>query len=234
MRLLAIDTTSDACSVALQDGDVVAEQHRVEPREHTRILLPMIRQLLRELGLDRQDLDAVVLGNGPGSFIGMRISASVAQGLCFGADLPLVPVSSLAVIAAEVIERDSARKVAVAQDARMHEVYFATFIADDRGLPRAQGTETIISLEGAHEALQGSGWIAAGGGWLQYPQLAAACKDSITAVSSVTHPRARYLLRAGARALRQGKSIRAEQLQPAYLRMKVAEKSVEAAAREQP
>ena len=94
MRLLAIETSSEACSVALQDGEVIREQHRIEPREHTRILLPMIRQLLDESGLVAKDLDAVVLGNGPGSFIGMRISASVAQGLCFGAGLPLVPVSS--------------------------------------------------------------------------------------------------------------------------------------------
>ena len=102
MKLLAIDTSSHACSVALRIGDAVTEDHTVEPREHTRILVPMISALLEEGGIAAADLDAIVLGNGPGSFIGMRIGASVAQGLCHGAGIKLIPVSSLAAVAAEV------------------------------------------------------------------------------------------------------------------------------------
>ncbi|HSD70841.1 MAG TPA: tRNA (adenosine(37)-N6)-threonylcarbamoyltransferase complex dimerization subunit type 1 TsaB [Woeseiaceae bacterium] len=222
MRLLAIETSSEACSVALQVGEVITEQHRVEAREHTRILLPMIRQLLADQGLAATDLDAVVLGNGPGSFIGMRISASVAQGLCFGAGLPLVPISSLAAVAAEVIDTEAADKVAVAQDARMQEVYFGTFLADALRLPVLQDAETIVSVE-RPGLLQGTGWIAAGGGWLRYPQLEASCSGAVARISSVSHPRARYLLKPGASAFRQGKAIRAERLEPAYLRNKVAE-----------
>lgn len=222
MRLLAIETSSDACSVALQDGEVIREQHRVEPREHTRILLPMIRHLLDESGLTAKDLDAVVLGNGPGSFIGMRISASVAQGLCFGAGLPLVPVSSLAAIAAEVIESEAADKIAVAQDARMNEVYFATYLADAQGLPVPQDSEAIVSVE-RQDLLRGTGWSAAGGGWQRYPQLAAGCAVAIARTSCIRHPRARYLLKIGAVAYREGQTIDAARLQPAYLRTKVAE-----------
>ncbi len=222
MRLLAIETSSEACSVALQDGEVVKEQYRVEPRAHTRILLPMIRALLDESGITAKNLDAVVLGNGPGSFIGMRISASVAQGLCFGAGLPLVPVSSLAAVAAEVIESEAAEKVAVAQDARMNEVYFAAYLANDQGLPVAQEPESIVPVE-RRDLLAGTGWTAAGGGWQRYPQLAAGCAVAIVTTSAVLHPRARYLLKIGAAAYRQGQSIEAERLQPAYLRTKVAE-----------
>ncbi|MCH8335592.1 MAG: tRNA (adenosine(37)-N6)-threonylcarbamoyltransferase complex dimerization subunit type 1 TsaB, partial [Proteobacteria bacterium] len=87
MNLLAIDTSSNACSVAVQVGDENIEKHVVEPREHTKILVPMIEELLQEAGVVLSDLDAVVLGNGPGSFIGMRIGASVAQGICHGAGL---------------------------------------------------------------------------------------------------------------------------------------------------
>jgi tRNA threonylcarbamoyladenosine biosynthesis protein TsaB len=222
MRLLAIETSSDACSVALQDGDVIREQHRIEPREHTRILLPMIRQLLDESGLAAKDLDAVVLGNGPGSFIGMRISASVAQGLCFGAGLPLVPVSSLAAIAAEVIESEGADMIAVAQDAHMNEVYFATYLANSRGLPVPQDSEVIVSVERC-DLLRGTGWTAAGRGWQRYPQLARGSAAAIATTSSIWHPRARYLLKIGAAAYEQGQSIDAARLQPAYLRTKVAE-----------
>ena len=123
MNLLALDTSSNACSVALQVGDSIFEKHVVEPREHTKILVPMIEALLREADTRLSELDAVVLGNGPGSFIGMRIGASVAQGICHGAGKKIVPVSSLAAVAAEVICEHDAQNVLVAQDARMHEVY---------------------------------------------------------------------------------------------------------------
>lgn len=222
MRLLALDTTTEACSVALLDGETIVEQHRVEPRAHTRILLPMIRQLLGEGGLEPRDLDAVVLGNGPGSFIGMRISASVAQGLCFAADLPLVPVSSLAAVAAELMERAGSEKVVVAQDARMGEVYFATYRRDGRGLPAAQDAETIIPAAGSC-ILRGADWTAAGGGWQRYPQLANGCAAAISNFSKLEHPRARFLLGIGAVAIADGKAIDAERLQPAYLRTRVAE-----------
>jgi len=228
VKMLAIDTSSEACSVALQDGDLILEQHRVEARAHTRILLPMIRQLLGAKGLRTEDLQAVVLGNGPGSFIGMRIAASVAQGSCFAAGLPLVPVSSLAAVAAEVMESEHAQKVAVAQDARMDEVYFARFLQDGDGLPALQDAETIIPAN-ANGALPGKGWRTAGAGWQRYPALAAGCRDAISGCSSVIHPRARHLLGIGARAVQDGRSIDPAQLQPAYLRMKVASAAAGAA-----
>lgn len=222
MRLLAIDTSSVACSAAVLDGDAIDAQFRIEPREHTRILLPMIRRLLDERGLETKDLDAVVLGNGPGSFIGMRIAASVAQGICFGSGLPLVPVSSLLAVAAEVMECEGADKVAVAQDARMNEVYFAAYVADASGLPEAIRAEAIVPA-GRRGLLPAAAWTAAGGGWQQYPQLRVACADAIRTFSAVVHPKARYLLKTGARLLRAGSAIDAGRLEPAYLRNKVAE-----------
>ena len=93
MRLLAIDTSSDACSVALQVGAETIDKHVVEPRAHTKILIPMVEELLRDADVTLAELDAVVVGNGPGSFIGMRLGASGAQGICHGAGLQIVPVS---------------------------------------------------------------------------------------------------------------------------------------------
>ena len=108
MKLLALDTSSIACSVALGYGDQVWARHEEQPREHTRLLVPMIHGVLEEAGVQLQDLDAIVLGNGPGSFIGMRIAASVAQGLAHGSGLGIVPVSSLACVAAAVFEESDA------------------------------------------------------------------------------------------------------------------------------
>ena len=106
----------------------------------------MIRSVLDNAGLKVSDLDALVLGNGPGSFIGMRIGASVTQGLAFAAGLNIVPVSSLAAIAAEVFGSHSATHVAVAQDARVKQVYLGCFVRDDDGLPKALCDERISDL----------------------------------------------------------------------------------------
>ena len=132
MNLLAIDTSSVACSVALQHEGKVSERHEEQAREHTRLLVPMIRELLQESSVELTDLDAIVLGNGPGSFIGMRIAASVAQGLAFGSGLNIVPVSSLAAIAAQVFREHDADEVVVTQDAHMSEVYLGIFRRGDR------------------------------------------------------------------------------------------------------
>ncbi len=221
MNLLAIDTSSDACSVALQVGEKLSEKHAVEPREHTRILVPMIDELLRDAGVKLSELDAVVLGNGPGSFIGMRIGASVAQGICYGAGLKIVPVSSLAAIAAEVIAEHGADRMLVAQDARMHEVYLGRFGRDADGLPLAGGDEEIRRV-GIFDDLADN-YVAAGGAWKKFPELLAENRDRISDVVDIEVPRARHLLRCGAKDLDNGRAIAPDALLPSYIRVKVAE-----------
>ena len=221
MNLLALDTSSDACSVALQAGDDAFERHVVEPRQHSKILIPMIEELLSEAGMALSDLDAVVLGNGPGSFIGMRIGAAVAQGICHGAGLQVVPVSSLAVIAAEVIEHYSAENVLVAQDARMRQVYLGRFHADAGRQPVADDQEVICGT--GPLAVPSGDYIVAGAGWHRYPELLAQNNHLIAATADLIYPRARYLLQLGARSLQSGLAIPPGDLVPAYIRSKVAE-----------
>ena len=108
MKLLALDTSSLACSVALQVDDAVIWRHEEQAREHTRILVPMIEEVLAEAGVTTMDLEGIVLGNGPGSFIGMRIGTSVAQGLAHGAGIRIAPVSSMLAVAAQVIAKRTA------------------------------------------------------------------------------------------------------------------------------
>jgi len=186
VKLLAIDTSSLACTVALGIGDELIERHEEQEREHTRLLMPMIRDVLDQAGVKLADLDAIVLGNGPGSFIGMRIAASVSQGLAHGAGLRIVPVSSLAAVAAEVMDTTDAEIVAVTQDAHMQEVYS----------------------------------IAAGYGWHRYPQLLAANEPLVGGQSDVLYPRAAYLLVLADISA----AVLPQDIQPAYLRQKVAEK----------
>ena len=226
MKLLALDTSSLACSVALLCDDEVTERHVVQAREHTKLLTPMIRSVLAEGATALQDLDAIVLGNGPGSFIGMRIAASVAQGLAYGADLCIVPVSSLAAVAAEVLAVSDADEVIVAQDARMSEVYLGGYRRDAGNLPepmfaeRLQGHTVIDELDG-----DGAGRrLAAGFGWQRYPELAALNAAMVGGTADVLYPRARFLLALGALGLERGLDVEPTKIVPAYLRHKVAEK----------
>jgi len=224
MKLLAVETSSHACSVALQVGDEVQEKHVVEAKAHTRILLPMIRTLLDGAELKVSDLDALVLGNGPGSFIGMRIGASVVQGLAFAADLKIVPISSLAVVAVEVFQSHAGDHAAIAQDARMNQVYFGCFERDKAGLPVALGVERIHDIEEIEALKEFSDlpWLAAGAGWQQYPSLAQLQKPKLTVLGEIALPRASNLFGLAKNRIESGKSIPPEQLQPAYLREQVA------------
>lgn len=225
MRLLALDTSTVACSAALELGDVILERHEVRPKEHTRLLVPMVRELLAEGGVAPADLDAVVLGNGPGSFIGLRIGASVAQGICYAAGLPLVPVSSLAAVAAEALDVTGAARVVVAQDAHMNEVYLGAYRRGENGLPVAEGDAVLQSVAGIAGLPGGDsaeGRYAAGEGWRRYPELLALNEHRFAGVSEVQWPRARYLLDSGRLAYRAGGAIDPATLVPEYVRQRVA------------
>ena len=226
MKLLAVDTSSVACSVALQVESGVSERHAEQAKEHTRLLVPMIRELLHEAGLQAGDLDAIVLGNGPGSFIGMRIAASVAQGLAHGGGTPIAPVSSLAAVAAEVFAATDAAEVVVTQDAHMNEVYLGAFRRGADGLPVAMFDERLHTQTPIDELDEGDAdrRIAAGFGWQRYPVLLAANEDRIGNTSAVLYPHARFLLPLGRAVLEAGGAIAPHDIEPAYLRSKVAER----------
>ncbi|MGB5065729.1 MAG: tRNA (adenosine(37)-N6)-threonylcarbamoyltransferase complex dimerization subunit type 1 TsaB, partial [Candidatus Competibacter sp.] len=136
MKLLALDTATDACSAAVWVDGVVHERYELAPRRHAALILPMIEAVLAEAGLRPAQLDAVAFGRGPGAFTGVRIAVGIAQGIAFAADLPVVPVSTLAALALGVGRETGHARLAVALDARMSEVYWGTYVvtADDAEL----------------------------------------------------------------------------------------------------
>ena len=140
-KLLAIDTSTEACSAALGIGGDVRERYEFAPRQHAELILPMVDALLAEGQIKLKDLDGLAFGRGPGAFTGVRIATGVIQGLAFGAGLPVVPVSSLAALAQGAAPGHSS--IMSAFDARMGEVYWGAFAVDKQGLVRILRQTTI-------------------------------------------------------------------------------------------
>lgn len=222
MKILAIDTSTEACSAALLIDEQIRKRYQLAPRDHTRLILPMIDALLAESGLKITGLDALAFGCGPGSFTGVRIAASVAQGLAFGADLPVTAISSLAALAQGTYRDLGVRQVLAAIDARMGEVYWGAYRAGDDGLVRLEGSETVCLPE--HAPLPtGRGWFGAGTGWETYQkELCARMDGALSTWEGQRHPRAEHVALLGADLYRRGLAIAAEQALPVYLRDEVA------------
>lgn len=222
MKLLALDTSALACTAGvLRDGETFV-RYEERAREHTKLLLPMIRSVLADAGIAVRDLNAIVLGNGPGSFIGLRIAASVAQGLSHGANLMIAPVSSLAAIAHSAGRAGDV--VAVTGDAHMNQVYLGLFRCGESGRITALVPERIQGQGRIDEIGPDNRVIAAGSGWQRYPAMLAANREAIASVSDVRYAQADALLALGAHAVASGEVLPPERVSPAYLRQRVAEK----------
>ncbi len=139
MKILALDTATEACSVVLGMGDRAIGRYLEFERGHAEKLLPMVDELLAEGGISLGALDAIAFGRGPGGFTGVRLAASVAQGLAFGANVGVVPISDLAAVAQRVVGlHPGVRRILVVNDARMREVYWARFAADGTLQPASE------------------------------------------------------------------------------------------------
>jgi tRNA threonylcarbamoyladenosine biosynthesis protein TsaB len=161
MKILALDTATEGCSVSLGIGNRSIDRYVELERGHAEQLLPMVDSVLAEGGIALSALDAIAFGRGPGGFTGVRLAASVAQGLAFGAQVGVVPISDLAAVAQRVVQLNSSvRRVLVANDARMKEVYWATFEVD--GAPRQVGNREAAPLS-RDGPVPPAGWRPAGG-----------------------------------------------------------------------
>lgn len=217
MKLLALESATESCSVALRDGDAVYVRSQPAPREHAALLLPMVEAVLEEAGLALAGLDAVAFGRGPGSFTGVRIAASVTQGLAFAADLPVLPVSTLAALAQGAWREHGAHRVAAAIDARMGEVYWGLYREQD-GVMVPEGEEGVFAPD--QVPLPAADFTGAGSGWATYGD-ALAQRCGVAAFYGDRYPQAVDILVLGAAAWRAGKAVDAALAQPVYLRDKV-------------
>ncbi len=228
--ILAVDTSSEACSIALSRNGEITSEFVLAPRQHTQLLLPMIDQLLVSQGIALADLDAIAYGRGPGSFTGLRICLGIVQGLAFSAEIPVIPVSTLQTMAVGAIRQFSLsgdHHILVALDARMDEVYGAVYEVSSP-LPK----EVMSEFVGAPEQLS------------ECPLLAEVPASKLIKVGAGCHYSAIQAIEAGQEdqgllaraedmlilaevAYAQGECVAAEDTQPVYLRDSVAWKKRE-------
>ena len=221
MRIAALETSTEWCSVALwADGEIASLEQRAGHR-HAEIALPLLRRLLLRCGTRPDALDAIAFGAGPGSFTGLRIACGLAQGLAIGAGIPLLGVSTLDAIA----EESGAARVIVCLDARMREVYYAC-------LERAGGgwratSDAACVAPSAVQLPPGDAWCGCGNGFAVYPELA----KMVTRVLPEVHPSASAIVRLAAPRIVAGEGVDAALAAPLYLRDKVALTTEERGAR---
>jgi tRNA threonylcarbamoyladenosine biosynthesis protein TsaB len=216
MKLLAFETATEACSVALFVDGVVRERFELAPRRHAELALPWAEQLLAEAGIARSQLDAVAAGRGPGAFTGVRLAISIAQGIALALDRPVVPVSTLATLAMQ-----SEGDVIAAIDARMGEVYLGAFRRVGEDL-QALAPETVVKPADA-TIPEGAGWHGIGTGFAAADSaLRTRLQAQLGAVDAAALPHAADVARLAALAYARGEALAPERVGPAYLRNHVA------------
>lgn len=220
MKLLALDTATDACSAAVWVEGAVLERCERAPRRHAALILPMIETVLAEAGLEVTQLDAIAFGRGPGAFTGVRIAVGIVQGIAFAADLPVVPVSTLAALALGAARETGHARIAAALDARMGEVYWGTYAVAGETV-RLLGDERVCAPTSV-TAPPGE-WFGVGSGWLAY-SAALSRRAAVGGWLGERYPRAGDVARLAADPARRGDWIPAEQALPVYLRNEIVSK----------
>lgn len=225
MRILAIDTATESCSAALLiDGRILARE-RLE-HGHAEHILPMVDELLAEGAVALRELSAIAFGCGPGAFTGVRLAASVTQGLAYGAGVAVVPVSDLCAIAERVLNSEAALdQVLVCTDARMREVYWAWFERGREGHAVGVGeervgrpAEVVLPDYSGQATAQVRGFAAAGSAFAAYPQLRTAAAAGAALILERLRPHAREVAILAAAEVAAGRVLPAEQALPRYLR----------------
>ncbi|MCK4744288.1 MAG: tRNA (adenosine(37)-N6)-threonylcarbamoyltransferase complex dimerization subunit type 1 TsaB [Sulfuriflexus sp.] len=226
MKILAIDTSTEACSAALlTDGEVI-QRYQIAPRQHAELILGMCDELLAESNCKLSELDAIAFGRGPGAFTGVRIATGVVQGIAFAHDLPVVPVSSLAAMAFAAWTEKKTSHAMTAIDARMGEVYWACYECNDAGVKEIVAEQ--VCPPDQVDLPTSDSWVGIGSGWDTYQQeLKSIVGESIMDIDGNCFPQAQHIAMLAALSVEKGEVLAAAQAMPVYLRDNVAKKKAE-------
>lgn len=233
MKILALDTATEACSVALLTEGRCDEIFEIIPRQHTDRVLPMIDQILHQAGFSLSQMDALAFNCGPGSFTGVRVATSVVQGLAFSADLPVIPVSSLAALAQQAFRLQQKEHVLSAIDARMNEMYWACYhcvngimqLSDN--MNKMENVSAVAKVSTSDKTANNEQWHAIGSGWDTFQnELMQSEQVNIISSTSDAFPHAQDIAVLAEIAFQQGNMVSAEEAIPTYVRNEVTWKKL--------
>lgn len=223
--ILALDTATEACSVALLHKGQITFLDELSPRTHTQRILPMVDELLKNAGITIQEADFLAFGRGPGSFTGVRVGVGVAQGLAMGANLPVVDISNLTIMAEQAYQELGATNVIALIDARMNEVYFSQLQRTDNGWQTIVAEQVCAPEKAIAQFLlkNRDNVTVVGTGWTAYPQfdLQKNSENLPLVVSEIKLPSAKYMLLLAEMEIAQGNTQSAMEIEPVYLRNEV-------------
>jgi tRNA threonylcarbamoyladenosine biosynthesis protein TsaB len=224
MKILAIETATEACSAAIYIDGEIALEYQINPRGHTEMILGMVERLTLDTGLTPGALDVIAFGRGPGSFTGVRIATGVTQGIAFAADLPVIGVSTLAALAQRAYREKGERNLLTAFDARMGEIYWAGYRVGDRALALPAIAEQVGPAQQV-EIPQAGDWYGVGSGWGAYTeQLSGRLGTSLLGIKAELYCSARDIAILAAEDYQNGRAVPPEHALPVYLRNQVAKK----------
>ena len=217
MKILALDTSTEACSAALFNEGKVLSRFEVIPQKHAELILPMIDEILADSGIRPGQLNAIAFGKGPGAFTGIRIATGIAQGLAYSTGIPVIPVSSLAALAEPV--NNCAEYIITAIDARMGEVYYGLFRSGTA--PELITEELVLRPDEIRIEVAGT-LYGTGSGWNTYEEtLTKAAGTQLTGFDANRYPDAADILSIAIRNFNAGKILPPEEASPSYVRNKV-------------
>lgn len=220
MNILTFDTATEACTVALQCGDNVYYRHEIAPQKHASLLLPLIQSLIAEANIKLSDLNAIGFGCGPGSFMGVRLATGMAQGLGFGLNIPLIPISTLQTIAQTALVATETRaqaSVLAGWDARMNEIYWGFYQLDKNNIMQPIVNDQLSAPESVDTSFVHTIGSLAGNAWKAYQNRLPSAFSIIPSFTDI-YPEAKAMLTIALSKYVAGETVSAVNAHPHYVR----------------
>lgn len=220
--ILTFDTATHACSAALSDSQCTFSRFDIAPRQHAQLLLPMIKSLLDEAGVQLKQLKAIGFGMGPGSFMGVRLATATAQGLAFGLQIPVIPISTLQTVAQTAFEKTGAKKVAAGWDARMNEIYWGVYAVDDNNQMQPVIEDQLSRPASINVPAEAT---LAGNAWSVYADKMSPDIRALLYEENI-YPEAKIMLSIAREKYDNGETVAADVVRPHYIREKVTQSNL--------
>ncbi|HHB92331.1 MAG TPA: tRNA (adenosine(37)-N6)-threonylcarbamoyltransferase complex dimerization subunit type 1 TsaB [Thioploca sp.] len=217
MKLLAIDTSTEACSCALYIDGETQSRSQLAPQQHTKLILPMANELLAEAEIKPSQLEGIAVGKGPGSFTGLRIACGIAQGIAFAVDIPIAPISSLATLAQAAYRETGKQQILSVIDARMTEIYYGYYSLNAQKIMQCQIADKIAKPD-TIDIPTTERWYGTGNGWIYAEILKNKLGTLLQNYQIDKYPQAKAMIPLALDIFKQGQVVAAEDINPVYLR----------------